>query len=234
MSPGPLKRRNTALLRECRFRSIQAAVDSIERRGTSVYLLPGVYRERRTARMAKSEYCGNRRTESKDPLEVTSYIGSLATESSAAAEEGESGTGPVALSYADQLRCPHNLNLIALFGDSTPDDDSIHCDSALCGTQIVGTGRRPGQVRIDNEFAKLNALRADRVSGLYLRNFLVQQAEFNAVYVMETDGFVVDRLVTRATTSTGSSPSPATTASSRTPRPTSTATRASIPARPPT
>jgi len=199
MAPGALKRRNKALLGECRLRSIQAAIDSIRHRGTSVYLLPGVYTERRTARMAKSDYCANLRTASKDPLDVTSYIGSLATESSAAAAEGgESDTGPVALSYADQLRCPHNLNLIALFGDSTPDDDSIHCDSALCGTQIVGTGRRPGQVRIDNDFAKLNALRADRVSGLYLRNFLVQQAEFNAVYVMETDGFVVDRLVTRA------------------------------------
>jgi hypothetical protein len=198
MAPGPLKRRNTALLRECRFRSIQAAVDSIGRRGTSVYLLPGVYRERRTATAPKSDYCANLRTASKDPLDATSYIGSLATESSAAAEEGESGTGPVALSYADQVRCPHNLNLIALLGDSTPDDGSIHCDSALCGTQVVGTGRRPGAVKIDNRFARLNALRADRVSGLYLRNFLVQQAEFNAVYVMETDGFVVDRLITRA------------------------------------
>ena len=30
-----------------------------------------------------------------------------------------------------------------------------------------------------------------------MRNFTVQQAEFNAVYVLETDGFVIDRLTTR-------------------------------------
>jgi hypothetical protein len=30
-----------------------------------------------------------------------------------------------------------------------------------------------------------------------MRNFTVQQAEFNAVYVLETDGFVLDRLITR-------------------------------------
>jgi hypothetical protein len=51
---------------------------------------------------------------------------------------------------------------------------------------------------IDNEFAKLNAIRADRAGGVYFRNFTVQQAEFNALYVMETDGFVVDRIVARA------------------------------------
>lgn len=32
---------------------------------------------------------------------------------------------------------------------------------------------------------------------MYLRNFTVQQAEFNAIYVLETDGFAVDRVVAR-------------------------------------
>ena len=38
---------------------------------------------------------------------------------------------------------------------------------------------------------------ADRAGGVYFRNFTVQQAEFNALYVLETDGFVVDRVVAR-------------------------------------
>ena len=35
-------------------------------------------------------------------------------------------------------------------------------------------------VLIDNKFTKLNAIRADRLAGLYLRNFTVQQPEFNS------------------------------------------------------
>ncbi len=102
------------------------------------------------------------------------------------------------MSYADQRRCAHNLNLIALFGDQTPDNGSIKCNSKFCGTQIVGTGRSMSDVLIDNKFTKLNAIRADRLGGLYLRNFTVQQSEFNSVYVMETDGFVLDKLTARA------------------------------------
>lgn len=192
MPAGPLKRRNTALLRECGFRSIQTAVNSIERPRTSVYVLPGYYTERRWANAEKSDYCANLRTDSDDPLPLSSYIGSLSSPDS-----GADDAGPVALSYADQVRCPQNLNLIAILGDQTPRDDSIACDSALCGTQLVGTGRHRSDVVIDNRFAKLNAIRADRAGGVYFRNFTVQQAEFNALYVLETDGFVVDRVVAR-------------------------------------
>ena len=36
-------------------------------------------------------------------------------------------------------------------------------------------------VLLDNRFSRLNAIRADRMSGFYLGNMTVQQAEFNAV-----------------------------------------------------
>ncbi len=192
MSEGPLKRRNKELLRECRFGSIQTAVNSIKRRQTSVYVLPGYYTERKWATKKKSEYCSNLGTESDNPLPTSQYIGSLSSP-----DPGQDETGPIALSYADQLRCPHNLNLITILGDRSPGNKSIKCDSRFCGTQVVGTGRNRNAVTIDNRFSKLNAIRADRAGGVYLRNFTVQQAEFNAVYVLETDGFVLDRLVTR-------------------------------------
>ncbi|HSE08509.1 MAG TPA: right-handed parallel beta-helix repeat-containing protein [Nocardioidaceae bacterium] len=192
MPSGPLKRRNKALLRKCDFGSIQSAVNSITRPRTSVYVLPGKYTERRWARAKKSEYCANLRTESENPLPVSSYIGSLSSPDSGADE-----TGPIALSYADQVRCPQNLNLIAILGDTTPHNKSMKCDGPLCGTQIVGTGRKRTDVVIDNKFSKLNAIRADRAGGVYFRNFTVQQAEFNALYVLETDGFVIDRVVAR-------------------------------------
>ena len=189
---GPLKARNMRLLQECRFGSIQTAINSIARRDTSIYVLPGYYTERRWAEAQRSTYCSNLQTASDDPLAASEYIGSLSSPDS-----GADSSGPIALSYADQVRCRHNLNLIAIMGDRSLDNDSITCDSRFCGTQIVGTGARPEDVVIDNKFAKLNAIRADRAGGVYFRNFTVQQAEFNALYVLETDGFVVDRVVAR-------------------------------------
>ena len=99
------------------------------------------------------------------------------------------------LSYEEQVACPHVENLVAFFGDS--DDDGIGCDTRHCDLQIEGTGAKPEDVILDGEFSKLNVLRADRAGGAYFRNFTVQHAEFNALYVMETDGFVIDRMLGR-------------------------------------
>ena len=44
---------------------------------------------------------------------------------------------------------------------------------------------------------QLNGIRGDRADGLYLRNFTTQIYEFNAIYVIETDGYVFDRLLSR-------------------------------------
>ena len=194
MKASPLKRRNRELLRECRFHSIQTAINSIRYRHTSVYVLPGVYHELRWANQKRSDYCSHLRTASADPLPASEYIGSISDPN---AGQKNAQSNPIALSYYDQRRCAHNLNLIAIFGDRTPRDHSIRCNSRFCGTQIVGTGRRQTDVLIDNQFHKLNGLRADRVGGIYLRNFTLQQAEFNSLYVMETDGFVIDHVTTR-------------------------------------
>ncbi|GAA4370308.1 right-handed parallel beta-helix repeat-containing protein [Nocardioides caricicola] len=196
---GAAKRRSERLLADCEFRSIQAAIDSIRQRRTSVYVLPGTYHEARYAREQRSDYCAHLRTQSDEPLLSSEYIGSISSPDPGAADEAaEAGeSNPIALSYADQRRCAHNLNLIALFGDRTPDNDSIRCDSRFCGTQVVGTGARPEDVVVDNRFAKLNAIRADRMGGFYLKGITVQQAEFNAIYVLETDGFVIDDVVAR-------------------------------------
>jgi hypothetical protein len=192
MDAGALKRRNNELLGECGFHSIQSAINSITKPNTSVYVLPGRYTERRWATAKRSDYCSHLRSQSNDPLNASEYIGSLTDPSS-----GSKKSDPIALSYADQLRCQHNLNLIAIMGDHTPRNKSLHCDSALCGTQLVGTGASQSAVVIDNRFTKLNGIRADRAGGVYFRNFTIQQAEFNALYVLETDGFVVDHVTAR-------------------------------------
>lgn len=99
------------------------------------------------------------------------------------------------LSYEDEFRCQHVNNLVGIFGDSL--DADRECDLPVCRLQIEGTGKLPGDVIVDGGFHKLNAIRADRADGIYFRNFLVQNTEFNAVYVIETDGFVIDRMIGR-------------------------------------
>lgn len=99
------------------------------------------------------------------------------------------------LSYKEQHACPHLENLIAIFGDG-PDHDIV-CDGPLCKLQLEGTGLLPEDVLIDGRFRKLNVIRADRADGAYFRNFTVQRAKFNALYVIETDGFVIDRVLGR-------------------------------------
>jgi hypothetical protein len=87
------------------------------------------------------------------------------------------------LEFDDQLSCPHNQNLVAILG--------------ITDLQIEGTGAGPGDVVVDAGFTKLNAIRADRADGIYLANFTAQQTTFNAVYIIETQGFVIDQVVGR-------------------------------------
>ena len=53
-------------------------------------------------------------------------------------------------------------------GDRTPDNGSIHCDSGLCGTQVVGTGPHREAGRDRQPLHKLNGIRADRAGGVVL------------------------------------------------------------------
>ncbi|MDQ3955658.1 MAG: right-handed parallel beta-helix repeat-containing protein, partial [Actinomycetota bacterium] len=99
------------------------------------------------------------------------------------------------LTYEEQVKCPTLQNIITVFGDS--DDEDIVCDEPVCDLQIEGTGARPGDVVLDGDWKRLNVLRADRADGIYLRNFTAQRAPFNAVYILQTDGFVIDELVGR-------------------------------------
>ncbi len=99
------------------------------------------------------------------------------------------------LSYEQQMQCPHLDNLIALFGDD-PNDSDIACD-ARCNLQLEGFGDDAEDVVVDGGFHKLNVFRADRADGVYFRNFTAQHSTFNALYVMETDGFAIDGMVGR-------------------------------------
>ncbi|MDB1089089.1 right-handed parallel beta-helix repeat-containing protein [Streptomyces sp. ACA25] len=87
------------------------------------------------------------------------------------------------LTWEQQLQCPHNQNLVAVLG--------------IEDLQIEGTGAGPEDVVIDAGYTKLNAIRADLAHGIYLRNLTAQRTLFNAVYILATDGFVIDRATGR-------------------------------------
>jgi Right handed beta helix region len=87
------------------------------------------------------------------------------------------------LSYEQQVTCPNNQNLVAVLGKQN--------------LQIEGTGAKPDDVAIDAQYQRLNAIRADRSSGIYLRNFTAEKTTFNAIYIMESDGFVIDKMIGR-------------------------------------
>ena len=207
-----LREINRSLLAECAFEHVQQAVDAVDEPGTTIYVLPGIYLEQASLR-ALTERFG-----AADPSD---------TEFCRAVVERVDATNDPELSYEEQFRCPHVQNTIAIFGDANfVDDDcgpadgfcdhpeTISCDPGretcrLHGLQIEGTGAKitdvviegafldaPGEPE-DGQFTHLNGIRADRVDAIYFRNFTVQKYEFNALYVIESDGYVIDRILAR-------------------------------------
>ena len=87
------------------------------------------------------------------------------------------------LTWDEQVLCPNLQNLVAILDKKD--------------LQIEGTGAKPDDVIIDAQYKKYNAVRADRSSGVYLRNFTVQRTVSTAVYVLESDGFAIDKMIGR-------------------------------------
>jgi hypothetical protein len=158
--PAPLQDLNRQLYAECAdrgYRDLQSAVDHVAGPGTTILVLPGLYLE---------EPSLGREADSCYHLNAPSVK-----------------AGYQILSYEQQRTCPHQQNLVGIFG--------------VKDLQIEGTGGAPSDVIFDAQFQKLNVIRGDRTNGLYLRNFTAQRSTFNAVYVIETDGFVIDGVVGR-------------------------------------
>jgi hypothetical protein len=170
---GALKARNQALLARCTFHDIQAAVNHVKHRNSRIAVLPGTYLEKPSL-ANQPDACLDIRKNALDR-----------------------DTSNDMLTYQQQVQCANSQNLIAWFGDSKPDDSSIACNNKWCGLQLEGTGAKPEDVVIDGRFQELNVIRADRADGAYFRNFTVQGSHFNGLYVIETNGYAMDRIVFR-------------------------------------
>jgi Right handed beta helix region len=169
---GTWRAMNVKLAKRCRrngYSTIQGAINAVRTPGSRIKILPGTYTE----------------SAHRNPPAC------------------EKALGPRPRSYKEQFRCPHAENLISVMGDMHPDDNKRLCDAPVCNLQIEGTGRRAEDVVIKGgfnkkgEWAKLNGIRGDRSDGLYLKNFTVELFEFNSIYILETDGFVIDDVTTR-------------------------------------
>ncbi len=108
---GATRRLNLRLLKRCRFRDIQRAVN-LARNGTRILILPGVYKELPSRRKPLDDpRCASMTAQTADATAVPSY------------------------DY--QLHCPNARNLIAIVGDTNGDR---RCDRH-CHLQITGTAR---------------------------------------------------------------------------------------------
>ncbi len=158
---------NEQLLDDCAFQHLQAAVDAVEVAGTNIYVLPGTYREE----------------PSWDPPCAEGYDGGV-------------------VDYTTIVSCGEVVNLVTVAGDD-PDDADHRCDNQLCDLQVEGTGEDPtdvvftGGFRADGDWVKHNGLKADRADGFYMRNITWELFRENAIYVHETDGYVLDDVVAR-------------------------------------
>jgi hypothetical protein len=188
---------NTRFLKLCKYKQIQPAVTA-SGNNDRVVVMPGLYTEP-TARAQKTfdPAC--------DKYEVNSEFGD-----------------PGALSYEYHTHCPNDQNLIAVMGrapgknmDPRPKpEDSRHGipkdnlgPCVRCNFQLEGSGVGPDDVIIDaGDTTKGNkgphgakkdvGIRADRADGFVLRNVTVRHAKEHGIYVLESDGYLLDRFKT--------------------------------------
>jgi Right handed beta helix region len=191
---------NRRLFARCQFHSIQ---DAVTKSGNNdrVVIMPGLYTEPKSrAQPTQDPKCA-------DLKEVNDRQDG----------SGEYQTG--AVSYAYQVKCPNDQNLIAVIGRALgpgknpqpplEDRHGIPNTGACirCNLQIEGSGVGPDDVVIDAGRVKSGnkgpigakkdvGIRVDRADGFVLRNVTVRHVNEHAIYVLESDGYLLDRFKT--------------------------------------
>ncbi|SEG90549.1 parallel beta-helix repeat (two copies) [Thermomonospora echinospora] len=181
-----LRRINRALFAQCRYREIQPAVTA-SGNNDRVVVMPGLYTEPTSrSKPTHDKAC--------DPYKLS--------------------TG--AYSYKGETMCPNDANLIAVHGrapgggtDPDPPRVDRHGIPNLgkcirCNLQLEGSGVSADDVVVDagdpksgnhgpRNSVKDVGIRADRADGFVLRNVTVRHANEHNVYVIETNGYLLDR-----------------------------------------
>jgi hypothetical protein len=185
---------NRAFFARCRYHEIQPAVTA-SGNNDRVVIMPGVYTE--PASRAVPPF----------PPQCDQYR-----------ETSDHGAG--AVSYAYQYHCPNAQAAVAVIGRALgpgqdpqssptgrPDPHGIPNlgPCIRCNVQIEGSGPSPDDVVIDagrvesGNAAPIGAkkdvgLKADRADGFVIRNMTLRHAAEHDLYVLETDGYLIDRV----------------------------------------
>jgi hypothetical protein len=185
---------NKKLAKKCQYGSIQAAVNASGNNGR-VVIMPGIYTEPES-----------RAAPTQDP--ACQQYGIVN-------DKNQMG----ALSYKWQYHCPNDQNLIAIIGRAPGtvdppqpplEDRHFIPDNGpciRCNLQVEGSGASPDDVVIDggrvesgdsgpSEAAKDVGIRIDRADGTVIRNLKVRHVNEHAIYVLEVDGYLLDRFKT--------------------------------------
>jgi len=190
---------NVKLLAQCRYSSIQAAVNDAHN-NDRIVVMPGIYTEPQS-----------RAAPTHDPA-CADLV-----------ETNDHGTTG-ALSYTYQATCPNDQNLIAVIGRAVTDIEVPQPPSVdrhgipdagpciRCNLQIEGSGVSPDDVIVDGgdpslgdhgtpgpvqaDYAKDVGIRADRADGFVLNNIKIRHVNEHAIYVTETDGYHLNRFKT--------------------------------------
>lgn len=189
-----LRQVNLALFARCDYDEIQPAVND-SGNNDRVVVMPGLYTEPTAASQpTHDEACAQYRTSS---------------------DSGDPG----ALSHNYQIHCPNDANLIAIIGRGEAHDpnpprvdrhgvpDAGEC--IRCNFQLEGSGVSADDVIVeagDPEAGNGGPSAAghrkdvgifiDRADGFVLRNLTVRHAREHAIYMLETDGYLLDRFKT--------------------------------------
>jgi hypothetical protein len=191
-----LLRVNRALFRQCAFHHIQAAVTR-SHNTDRVVVMPGLYLE------------GPSRAKPTHDPSCEKYKMS--------ADSGDPG----ALSHEYQLHCPNDANLVAIIGrgpDTAPTPSEPREDRhgvpnvgtcIRCNLQLEGSGVNADDVVVEAGDPKAGnggpsavghkkdvGIFADRADGLVLRNLTVRHAREHDIYVLETEGYRMERFKT--------------------------------------
>jgi hypothetical protein len=184
---------NAKLSKRCRFHDIQSAITP-SHNNDRVVVMPGLYTEP-----------DSRAKPTNDPACAQDKI------------NNERSGG--AVSYAYQSHCPNDQNLIAVLGRATgsgkdpdPPLEDRHGIPNLgpcvrCNLQLEGSGVSADDVVVDAgntasgngppiDPAKDVGIRVDRADGFVLRNMTVRHAKEHDIYVLESDGYLLDRFKT--------------------------------------
>jgi hypothetical protein len=187
---------NAKLARLCKYHEIQPAITA-SHNDDRVVVMPGLYLEPTARKQPTNDpKCAD--------LKITN-------------DRGDS----TAVSYAYQLKCPNDQNLVAVMGRANgpgkdpaqprPDRHGIpNLGKCIrCNFQLEGSGVNADDVIVEagdpragnggpgpKGTVKDVGIRVDRADGFVLRNLTVRHAREHDIYVLESDGFVADRFKT--------------------------------------